>query len=64
MPKVKGGKGKWRKQVQKVEETGLITQAQAEYQTIVEEVRDYCQKARALRQQADELRRSVVPIIK
>ncbi|WP_339267579.1 hypothetical protein NYE54_27285 [Paenibacillus sp. FSL K6-1330] len=44
---------------QVVEETlGLIAQAQAEYETIVEEVRSYCQKARALRQQADELRRS------
>ncbi|WP_244297119.1 hypothetical protein [Brevibacillus antibioticus] len=37
---------------------GLIAQAQAEYETIVEQVRCYCQKARALRQQADELRRS------
>lgn len=47
------------KQVQAVEETlGLIAQAQAEYEAIVEEVRRYCQKARELRQQADELRRS------
>ena len=47
------------KQAQKVEETlGLIAKVQAEYQAIVEEVRDYCKKARALRQQADELRRS------
>lgn len=47
------------KQAQKVEETlGLIAKVQAEYQAIVEEVRGYCQKARELRQQADELRRS------
>ncbi|AWX57711.1 hypothetical protein AB432_022910 [Brevibacillus brevis] len=47
------------KREQVVEETlGLIAQAQTEYQAIVEEVRGYCQKARALRQQADELRRS------
>lgn len=47
------------KQAQKVDETlCLIAQAQAEYQAIVKEVRGYCQKARALRQQADELRRS------
>lgn len=44
------------KQVQ--EKAGLIAQAQAEYEAIVEEVRGYCEKARALRQQADELRRS------
>lgn len=47
------------KREQLVEETlGLIAQAQAEYGTIVEEVRSYCQKARELRQQAEELRRS------
>ncbi|WP_432776111.1 hypothetical protein AAFJ72_03720 [Brevibacillus gelatini] len=47
------------KQAQKVETTlGLIAQTQAEYQAIVEEVRGFCQKARALRQQVDELRRS------
>ena len=40
------------------EKIGLIAQAEAEYGAIVEEVRGYCQKARALRQQADELRRS------
>ncbi|MFS0554761.1 hypothetical protein [Brevibacillus sp. 179-C9.3 HS] len=42
------------KQVQ--EKVGLIAQAQAEYEAIVEEVRGYCQKARELRQQADEMR--------
>jgi len=47
------------KQAQKVEKIlGLIAQVQAEYQTIVEEVRGYCQKARELRQQVDELKRS------
>ncbi|MBU8714604.1 MULTISPECIES: hypothetical protein [Brevibacillus] len=47
------------KQAQKVVETlGLIAQVQAEYQAIVEEVRGYCQKARELRQQVDELKRS------
>ena len=47
------------KQAQKVEATlGLIAKVQAEYQAIVEEVRGYCQKARELRQQAEELRRS------
>ena len=40
------------------EKVGLLTQAQAEYEAIVEEVRGYCQKARELRQQADELKRS------
>ena len=44
------------KQVQ--EKVGLIAQAEAEYEAIVEEVRGYCEKARTLRQQADELRRS------
>ncbi|MDK8183731.1 hypothetical protein [Paenibacillus sp. UMB4589-SE434] len=45
------------KQVQEVEETlGLIAQAQAEYERIMEEVRGYCQKARELLQQVDELR--------
>lgn len=47
------------KKVQAVEEKlGLIAQAEAEYEAIVEEVRGYCQKARELRQQADELRHS------
>lgn len=54
MSKIKGGKGT--KQVQ--EKVGLIALAEAEYETIVEEVRGYCQKARELRQQADELKRS------
>jgi Mg2+ and Co2+ transporter CorA len=40
------------------EKVGLIAQAEAEYEAIVDEVRGYCQKARELRQQADELRRS------
>ncbi|MGK5509294.1 hypothetical protein [Brevibacillus formosus] len=40
------------------EKIGLIAQAQAEYEAIVEVVRGYCQKARQLRKQADELRRS------
>ncbi|WP_197259892.1 hypothetical protein [Paenibacillus dendritiformis] len=40
------------------EKAGLIAHAQAEYEAIVEEVRGYCQKARELRQQAHELRRS------
>ncbi|USG64622.1 hypothetical protein NDK47_21130 [Brevibacillus ruminantium] len=40
------------------EKVGLLAQAQAEYEAIVEEVRGYCQKARELRQQADELKRS------
>lgn len=44
------------KQVQ--EKVGLIAHAEAEYEAIVEEVRGYCQKARELRQQAHELRRS------
>lgn len=44
------------KQVQ--EKAGLIAQAQAEYEAIVEEVRGFCQKAQELRKQADELRRS------
>lgn len=44
------------KQVQ--EKVGLIAQAQAEYEAIVEEVRGFCQKAQELRKQADELRRS------
>ncbi|MEQ7053732.1 hypothetical protein ABN764_24140 [Paenibacillaceae sp. P-4] len=45
------------KQAQEVEETlGLIAQEQAEYERIMEEVRGYCQKARELLQQADELR--------
>lgn len=45
------------KQAQEVEETlGLIAQAQAEYERIMEEVRGYCQKARELRQQTDEVR--------
>jgi len=52
-------KRKIAKQAQKVEETlGLIAKVQAEYQAIVEEVRGYCQKARELRQQEEELRRS------
>ncbi|BAU27206.1 hypothetical protein DFP93_104297 [Aneurinibacillus soli] len=34
----------------------MIAQAQAEYEAIVDEVRGHCQKARELRQQADELR--------
>jgi uncharacterized protein Yka (UPF0111/DUF47 family) len=47
------------KRVQAVEEkVGLIAQAQEEYEEIVEEVQGYCQKARELRKQADELRRS------
>lgn len=47
------------KRVQAVEEkVGLIAQAQAEYEAIVEEVRGFCQKAQELRKQADELRRS------
>lgn len=47
------------KREQVIEETlGLIAQAQVEYQAIVEEVRGYCQKARELRQQVEELRRS------
>ncbi|GFN30972.1 hypothetical protein [Paenibacillus xylaniclasticus] len=47
------------KREQVVEKTlGLIAQAQAEYEKIVEEVRSYCQKAGELRQQAEELRRS------
>ncbi|WP_340673012.1 hypothetical protein [Brevibacillus agri] len=45
------------KREQVIEETlGLIAQAQAEYEKIVEEVRSYCQKARELRYQADKLR--------
>ncbi|MGG4197418.1 hypothetical protein ABEW50_28745 [Paenibacillus jamilae] len=45
------------KQAQEVEEKlGLIAQAQAEYEKIMEEVRRYCQKARELRKEADELR--------
>ncbi|MEQ7053052.1 hypothetical protein ABN764_20645 [Paenibacillaceae sp. P-4] len=44
------------KQVQEVEETlGLIAQAQAAYERVMEEVRGYCQKARELRKEADEL---------
>ncbi|CAM3661689.1 hypothetical protein EDM52_08435 [Brevibacillus invocatus] len=39
------------------EKVGLLAQAQAEYEAIVEEVRGNCQKARELRQQADELKR-------
>ena len=47
------------KRVQAVEEkVGLIAQAQEEYEEIVEEVQGYCQQARELRKQADELRRS------
>lgn len=38
------------------EKAGLIAQAQAEYEAIVEEVRGFCQKAQELRKQADELR--------
>ncbi|SYX84013.1 hypothetical protein [Paenibacillus alvei] len=40
------------------EKVGLIAQAEAEYEAIVEEVRGYCQNARQLREQADELRQS------
>lgn len=47
------------KREQGIEENmGLITQVQAEYRTIMEEVRSYCQKARELWQQAEDLRRS------
>jgi len=47
------------KRVQAAEEkVGLIAQAQAEYEAIVEEVRGYCQKAQELRRLADELKRS------
>jgi hypothetical protein len=43
--------------VQVVEEkVGLIAQAEAEYEKLMEEMSGYCQKARDLRQQADELR--------
>lgn len=42
-----------------VEETvRSIAQAQAEYEKLVEEVRDYCRKARELREQAAELKQS------
>lgn len=44
---------------QTVEETvRSIAQAQAEYEKLVEEVRGYCRKARELREQAAELKRS------
>lgn len=47
------------KHVQEIEEkAGLIVQAEAQYEAIIEEVRNYCHKARQLREQADELRRS------
>ncbi len=47
------------KQVQAVEENhGLIAQAKAEYEAIVEEARDYYQKAREMRGQADKLKHS------
>lgn len=40
------------------EKVGLIVQAEVEYEAIVEDVRNYCHKARQLREQADELTRS------
>ena len=47
------------KQAQNVEETlGLIAQAQAEYEQLMDEIRGYCQQARELREQAEELQRS------
>lgn len=48
------------KKVQSVEEkkVGLIAQAQAEYEVIVEEVREYWHKAKQLRARAHELKRS------
>lgn len=51
------------KKVQAVEErkVGLIAQAQAEYDEIMDEVRRYWQKAKELREQAYQLRQSRNP---
>ncbi|MGG1662356.1 hypothetical protein [Brevibacillus sp. NRS-1366] len=47
------------KQVHPVaEKLGLIAQAEAEYEALLEEIREHCQKARELRQQADKMSRS------
>ncbi len=51
------------RKVQAVEEkkVGLIAQAQAEYDAIMDEIREYWQKAKELRKQAQQLRQSRDP---
>lgn len=46
------------KREQEVKQLGLIAQAQAEYEQLVDEIRSYCQQARETREQAAELQRS------
>lgn len=47
------------KHVQEVEETvGLIAQAEAEYETLMNEVNTYWDQANQLRQQANDLKNS------
>lgn len=46
------------KREQEVKKVGLIAQAQAEYEQLMDEIRSYCQQARGLREQVAELQRS------
>ncbi|BCJ87675.1 hypothetical protein [Effusibacillus dendaii] len=45
-------------QAVKEKKVGLIAQAQAEYDAIMDEIREYWQKAKELREQAQQLRQS------
>lgn len=46
------------KREQGVKQVGLIAQAQAEYEQLMDEIRSYCQQVRGLREQVVELQRS------